>query len=388
MGPKDIIALLLLILLRGSVQLILLLSLPYYPPFSFIALRGVAASLILGFITLVKYKTSVTFKRDFKALTKKFILLELMMGTLNVFVPFVIFTYTVDSIGEDIGALFMATTSFFVFAFTPIFGDSVKEPFTKSKFGGVLLGVAGVGLVSAAGFLFGKDKATKSPYPYLICLGGVMSQACAVTLWKRFSKIILKSDPKEILGVRELVGVWGQNVVTATLGIIGAFAWDWTYPPPHLAVHFMWIKNIGDWQSIFVLVWMSFVGAVIVSLCIFYLIGSIGASLTSAATCGYPIVALVEGIVFLKLWSKLELGGILMQVAGTLLVIIGLLVSLTLSRKTAAPPAQVLDSQIFYRDPPTDDDDSKADISKRDSNVYSPIGVDLTEIEGSSRVYM
>jgi len=277
--------------------------------------------------------------------------------------------YTVRDIGEDIAGLFMSATALFVTVLTPIIGDIKKDPITPAKVVGTLIGFSGVGIVTAASFLFGQDRASQKVYPYLVFLAGVFIQGCALTLWKRFNHLVPKSNKKEILGMREILGVYGQNLVGGLCGLIGAFAVDWDHPPyrpdgTQFQKYFFWTTDIQDPMSIFCLLWYCVISAVVVALCNYYLVSSLGAAFASSATCGCPVVALVEGIIFLDVWapSKITIGGKILQGVGTVMVIGGLLISFLCSRKKPPAPKALIDVTATPDLVPRDSHRDSADI--------------------------
>lgn len=153
----------------------------------------------------------------------------LAMGFLNNAVPFSLIVWGQTQIASGLAAILNATTPLF----TVVVAGAMltDERFTPAKAVGVLLGLAGVGLIVGPETLAGLDD---DLWAQLACLGAALSYAFAGVFGRRFKRF----------GLTAMQTAAGQLTGSSLLMVPLALAVDrpWTLAPP---THEVWAAVIG-----------------------------------------------------------------------------------------------------------------------------------------------
>jgi len=153
---------------------------------------------------------------------------------------------------------------------------------------------------------------------YIIFIFGTIFQSIALIYWQRVKKLDNGAE------VHWLVGTCLQSFAGVLLGIIPSLTWDYFAPyDPRFAPHFGFFANFLHWQGILVFFWLSIASGVIAFAGYYYLMEKIG-DLAATVTYGFPVVGLIEGVLFRAEWSGFLWYEKLSQIIGCLLVVAGL----------------------------------------------------------------
>lgn len=250
----------------GSSFLWIKLGLEAFAPLTHTALR-----IFIALIALILFSLSLkplqTLKQNWKSLA--------ILGVLNVAIPFVLITYSQQSISSAMGSILNSTTPLFTMALAPLFVREERWTFVRVL--GVLLGFAGV-VVLVSGQLSGGGSAML--WGALMMLVAGLSYALAVI----YARCKTHAVP---VGVEVL----GQNL-TALL-IIAPLALTFEGVPVLPA----WADFPLAWASIF---WMGIICIFIGTILFFALLKEVGPTRTSMTTYLYPLVGVLAGAVFLR----------------------------------------------------------------------------------------
>ncbi len=213
-------------------------------------------------VLLVKWmKKSLALKENFKDL--------LIIGFINASFPIFLFAYAARTLPASYLVILNATTPIFNATFSSIF---LKDPFTKRKVLGILLGIAGIILLEERGTILHIDLVNS------IAMGcALMASACY-----GIAAVYLKSSPRKI---DPTVLTAGSNIVGSFFLLPFAIQGDW---------HWSWNASL---PSIMVL---GVFGSGLAFVIYYRLINEIGAFKASLTTFIMPVFGLFWGWLFLN----------------------------------------------------------------------------------------
>jgi len=208
MRPLDWLLLLLLSVLWGAAFFFIAVALPEVPPFSLVLARvAIAALVLVPIILLVGLGLPRTLRawRDYAVL-----------AILNNLLPFSLIAYGQTRIGSGLASVLIATTPLFtVLALRLLAG----EPLTRAKLGGVLLGIAGVAVLTGAGGLGAGSPAAAG---VLCVLGAALCYALSAFWMRR-----VREMPPLVSAVSQLVC---SSILLLPIAALADRFWE--LPPP------------------------------------------------------------------------------------------------------------------------------------------------------------
>jgi drug/metabolite transporter (DMT)-like permease len=254
------------------------------PPLTIVALRVGIAALILLALVAIGGKSLPTSWRVWRVL--------LGMGVINSVLPFSLIAWGQTQVPSGLAAVFNATTPFWTALAVQFL--TADEKLSAGKIVGIVLGVAGVGvLIGPGAFLdFGAHG-----WGALAILLGALSNGFAGALGRNIAR----------LRVEPIVAATGQMIMATILMI-----------PLALVVDQPWQLAMPGWQA-----WASILGiaalSTVLAFLIFYrLLARAGATNTSLVTFLVPVSAILLGT--LVLGERLEP----QHIAGMALIAAGL----------------------------------------------------------------
>lgn len=250
-------------LMWGTSFLWIKIGLQAFQPLAHTTLR-IAVAVAGLFLFSLKSHPWKYFRENWKELT--------ILGMINIAIPFVLLTYSQQSISSSLGSILNSTTPLFTIALAPwLLRD---ERWSAARLIGVGLGFTGViVLVSGQSGASGINQVSG----VLMMLGAALSYALAV-IYARWKANDIPAD----------IQAFGQNLVA--LLVIAPLTWvvegPLQLPPFSLA----WVSII--WIGIF----SVFIGTILY----FSLLKDAGPTRTSMAIYLYPLVGVFSGAVFLR----------------------------------------------------------------------------------------
>lgn len=135
MKPKEVLQLVLLAAIWGSSFLLIRMAAPPVGVRMTLSFRITIAALVL--VALFAFLNGLP---DYKRYWKQY----LILGLLNLVLPFALINYSVTYLNASIGALLNATTPLFVMVLSAVW---LKEKLTLRKISGLLVGLAGLAVL-------------------------------------------------------------------------------------------------------------------------------------------------------------------------------------------------------------------------------------------------
>jgi drug/metabolite transporter (DMT)-like permease len=256
------------------------------------------ATLVLGrlFLAVATLLVIAAFRPALFAGWWRFIPLGLLVGFVNMFLPFTLITWGETRIASGVASIFNATTPLFTVLMAHVWFGAAREPLTLRRSAGVLLGFVGVGVIIGPGAV----QLTGSDAGYVVGELAVLIAALCYGVGALLSRGYSGASP--------LVPPLTIQVSALLFTIPLALLWQ---PPTHVPS----LPAIGAMAELGIL------GTALAYLLYFWLIRHVGATRTTLVTYLLPCTALFYGAVFLHepvMWNAL---------AGLLLVLLGTMVT-------------------------------------------------------------
>ena len=251
-------------MLWGSAYFFIAIAQPELPPLTIAALRTIPASVALLLIVLsLGYRLPATLA-EWR--------LFLLFSAFNTVLPFVLIVWGQARATGGMAAILNSTA--------PLFGIFLAhllthdEKLSWNKLAGILVGMAGVGILVGYDFAFG---ASADVLAKLALLAAPLCYVCA----NIFVRTRLGHYPPFVVAVMQMVGA-----VFVTFPLAFAIDQPWTLPAP-------------SWNALGAIVAMGLFGSALASLCHFTVLQRAGATNASLVTLIMPLTPIVLGGVFL-----------------------------------------------------------------------------------------
>lgn len=251
-------------MLWGSAYFFIAIAQPELPPLTIAALRTIPASAALLLIVLsLGYRLPATFA-EWR--------LFLLFSAFNTVLPFVLIVWGQARATGGMAAILNSTA--------PLFGIFLAhllthdEKLSWNKLAGILVGMAGVGILVGYDFAFG---ASADVLAKLALLAAPLCYVCA----NIFVRTRLGHYPPFVVAVMQMVGA-----VFVTFPLAFAIDQPWTLPAP-------------SWNALGAIVAMGLFGSALASLCHFTVLQRAGATNASLVTLIMPLTPIVLGGIFL-----------------------------------------------------------------------------------------
>jgi drug/metabolite transporter (DMT)-like permease len=224
-----------------------------------------------------------------------FIPLGLLVGFVNMFLPFTLITWGETRIASGVASIFNATTPLFTVLLAHVWLGSAREPLTLRRGAGVLLGFVGVGVIVGPTAL----QLTGNDVGYVVGELAVLIAALCYGVGALLSRGYGDASP--------LVAPLTIQVSALLFTLPLALLWR---PPTHVPS----LPAIGAMAELGIL------GTALAYLLYFWLIRHVGATRTTLVTYLLPCTALIYGAVFRNesvTWNTLV--GLLLVLLGTMI---------------------------------------------------------------------
>lgn len=258
MKPIDLARLFLLAALWGSSYLFLRIATPVLGIFFVVGLRIVLAACVLGVYG------ALTHQINFKSRWQSYLLL----GLLNNAIPFLLIAIAVIYLNASIAAILNATTPLFTAIVSALW---LKEPLTKRKVMGLLLGVVGVAV------LVGWNPLVRS-YQVLLGIVSALIAAFAYALGAVYVRYQFRQNRPTEIATGQLIG---SSILLMPLTVA-------TVP-----------KIMPSLEVIVAVVLLAIACTTFAYLLYFQLIANAGATQAATVTFLVPVFSLLFGVVFL-----------------------------------------------------------------------------------------
>ena len=202
----------------------------------------------------------------------------LIMGLLNLAIPFALIAWGQTRIDSGLASIFNATTPFSTAIAAHFFTHD--ERMTRSRLVGVSIAFTGAALIIGMDALDGLGSAFSGE---LAVLAATWSYAFAAIFGRRFS-----SPRFRAMGINPLVASTGQ--LTGATALIVPFA---------LAVEHPWTLPLPGWETGAAVAGMSLLSTALASIVYFRILSSAGAANSMLVTLLMPVTALLLGITVL-----------------------------------------------------------------------------------------
>lgn len=287
------------------------------PPVTLVFLRVAIAALVLN-CWLAAQRRSIAAALP---MAGKFVVLAL----LNNIIPYALIFAGQTSLGAGLASVLNATTPFWTMLFANAL--TADEKISKRKFGGILIGMAGIAILVGPGALAGIGS---SPWAKFAVIGAAMSYALAAIFAKRFAGLPAPLVAAGQLSASTFLVIPLMLAVDGAAGFAGA--------------------GTAAWLSVLALAAICTAFAYVLY---FRLVASAGATNAALVTLIVPASAVMLGSIFLaeKLQS-FEIAGMVLIGAGLITIdgrAIGLIgrkicsagkIPATFSPKSVRPPRQ------------------------------------------------
>lgn len=269
----------------GTSYLFIKIGVETLTPFTLITGRLAVGAAVLGLVLLAAREPLPRDRRVYGHLV--------MMAVLNIAIPFSLITFGEQAIDSALAAILNSSVPLFTIVIASLV--LVDEPITLNRLLGLLVGFAGVLVLTSRSFGSG---ASGSLPGELAMIGSSISYA-AGNVYARHN----------VRGLRPMVQAFFQ--VFFALVIVAALAFVLERP---LAL---------DWRpsSVFAVAWLGLLGSSIAYLCFFWLLARWGSTRSSMVAYLLPVVGIVAG--FLVLNETIDarvLAGTALVVGGVALV--------------------------------------------------------------------
>ncbi len=273
----------------GSSYLFIKIGVETLTPFTLVALRlAIGLALLIGVVAVVRERLPRSIGTYGHLV---------VMSVFNIVVPFTLITWAEQSVASSLAAILTATVPLFVIVIAAF--ALRDEPITTGRVAGLLVGFAGVVLLTGGGSTGAGGVAAE-----LALIGAAVSYAVGAVYARR-----------NVRGLRPMIPALFQVgfafAISAVLALVFERPFDLAYPP----------------QTWFAVLWIGLLGSGLAYLAFFRLLATWGATRTSMVAYVLPVVGIVLGVAF----ASETLDGRI--VGGTLLVIAGIgLVNARLTR--------------------------------------------------------
>lgn len=275
----------------GSSYLFIKIGVETLTPLTLVALRlAVGAALLVGVVLLAREpmpRRIGTYGH------------LVVMSIFNIVLPFALITWAEQSVASSLAAILTATVPLFVIVIAAF--ALRDEPITTGRVLGLLVGFAGVVLLTGGGAVD-----SGSVVAELALVGAAVSYAIGAVYARR-----------NVRGLRPMVPAVLQVgiafVISATLALTFERPFELSYPP----------------QAIVSVLWIGLLGSGLAYLAFFRLLATWGATRTSMVAYVLPAVGIVLGVAFAAETIDLRI------IAGTLMIAAGIgLVNARISRRS------------------------------------------------------
>jgi len=337
----------------------------YVPPVTFLALRSIIAVLcfvvLIGVVMIInKYNYGSFMKKE----AENIILLSstedrridvtlriAIMGIFESMVPYLCYAYADLYLPPDIGTVLISLSPLFAIGFKRLiaqFDPSTvpKKPLSGPTIAGILVGLVGAALVVSRKYLheiaYGGEShslQTTDPWVYPCFIVGVISLAFSAAFWAGYGKVNLKTvthglESFDVQGeplleqqqqetkIGLLIAGWGRNLFGGIICIVLSLTVDFFVPVQGRITYYGFFAHFND-DTWGVIVWMGVGSGFIGILAYYYLLISVGPE--KALTSNY-LVPVVGNLIaaYTGEWSDFQLFDYLIQIGGSLIVIVGL----------------------------------------------------------------
>ena len=265
-----------LCLIWGSTWLFIKIGLADLPPLTFAGIRFLISSFILFIIIWARRLPLPGDRRDWSLLA--------LTGFLSFTLNYGLIFWGEQHISSGLAALFQATIPAFGLVIAHFYLPT--ERITPAKIAGIVLGVAGVGIV------FSNQLAVAGSLAFAGCVAMVLS-----SFFVAYSNVLIKARGKELDPAIISAGQMFFGLIPLLL--IGI-------PLEGSPLNFRW-----TWMAIVCLLYLSLVGSVIAFLLYYWLLGNMAVTNSMLIALVTPVVAVVLGMIVLdeKLTWRTIVGG-------------------------------------------------------------------------------
>ncbi|MEY2926415.1 MAG: hypothetical protein RL367_892 [Pseudomonadota bacterium] len=287
MSGRDWALILVVSLIWGGAFFLNAVGLRSFPPNSLVFVRMAVAALPM---VLVVRLTGQSLPRGWAAWRGL-----ILLGTLNIVVPFILFTWAQTRLASGLASVLNATTPLWGIIAAHFLTDDEKA--TPARLAGVGLGVIGVGVMMLPSL---KGGASGQTIALIACIIATLCYALASIVARRLNTG----------GMSPLSLTTGQLVVAAVIML-----------PVMLVVDHPWTLAMPAAESIIALLALALLSTSLAYWLYFKLLESAGASNSLLVTLLMPVTAILLGVAFLgESITPAQGGGIALIAAGLLVM--------------------------------------------------------------------
>lgn len=276
MSAKEWFKFILLGLIWGSSFLWIKIGVQELGPFTLVALRVLFATL--GLVIIARLRRA-------RIPWRQFLSAFLILGLLNMALPFVLISWSEQYISSGMAAILNSTVPLFTLLIAPLF--LADDPWTLPKGLGLLVGFLGVVVLMANQV---QGDLTRPKLGQLTMLLAAISYAAAAIYARR-----------KVRGLTPDVQSLGQSFMATLVMLPLAFTIEAPFTLPYQPL--TWVAAL----------WLGLMGSCVATLLYYSLLQSIGPTRTTLVTYIFPLVGVILGAIFLHErpdWHLL-VGGIL-----------------------------------------------------------------------------
>lgn len=247
----------------GSSYLFIKFAVDDFGTFTLVALRLVVGAALLWAVVLAARETLPRDRTAYGHLV--------VMALINITVPFGLITWAEQSVHSSVAAILTAPVPLFAIVLSALFLHD--EPLRVNGLAGLLVGFAGVVIVTSPGF----EEANSSVIGEIALLGAAFSYAVGAVYARR-----------HVRGLRPMIPAVFQvtfaAIITGALALLTERPWETT----------------PDTQAIVSILWLGLLGSGLAYLIVFRLFAHWGATRTTLVAYVIPPVGIVLGFVALQ----------------------------------------------------------------------------------------
>lgn len=384
-------------IIRGTFPVVMYCAVHSYnsPSLVFLLRTPGTVALYIVYMTFLSSTNSEhreNFRNNFKSVRNlwKFA----VMGFVQLAAPYILFMYGLKVLNPITAGVFMTAAPWFSILLERLPCGRSTYQVSASKLGAIVIGSIGIILVSASGIGLAvknpksclpngttvpmniSDNTTVSPsvneenmskctpFSAVELAGSLLALLGGSVMWS-MSSIFWRSKRGNIHYVS---GGIGNNIFG------GIFA---------LGFFFIMQKhedydqiNWGDGKAVFSIIFLTLISGWLAALLVDYMMNEVGAVVTNRVLCMVPIVVWFEDWIFVREFKMLDVGYIISEVVGIVLVLVGLTISSlepenlpsVLGRPLLSDKEQSWDSTQFYENVRIVDDGTTSDEEVRTPN--------------------
>lgn len=382
------------------------------PSFVFLLRTPGTVVLYIVYMTFLSYIDSEhkeNFRNNFRSVRNhwKFA----VMGFVQLAAPYVLFMYGLKVLSPTTAGVFMTAAPWFSLLLERLPCIWSTYQVSTSKLGAIVIGSLGIILVSGSGIgLAAKShkhcQLNNTAAPPLV---NISENATALPSTEVQGKFCTPFSAAELAG--SLLALLGGSVMWSVSSVfwrskrgnihyvsggIGNNIFGGIFALVLFLVmqkHEDYAKiNWGDGTAVFSIIFLTLVSGWLAALLVDYMFNEVGAVIANRVLCLVPVVVWLEDWMFVRKFEMLDVGYIISEVVGVVLVLVGLTISSLepedlpsmLSRPLLSNREQSLESSQFYENVRVVDDGTTSDEEVRTTNYLQqsksfPPLVKLTE---------